>query len=385
MSADTPSPSPPPSSSPPLPPATAAAHHWCYHCDKRVAVESQSGQPDDVICSDCKFGFVELIPALAPTTPSSSSILSPPPEEPPLGIQFLQVLRLLAQVAREDDAPPPPPPPPPPRSLNPEDPSPYDDSDFLRIEIDGWDEDHDDHNNNNLEDNVSIANGDAEAEEDVNNNEENNDEEEDDDDDVRSVEIEGHTDEDEEEREEDIRRRRRDVLRLRLSDFANRARSEGRNRILDWAEILMGLEDNSIEFRFELPETNDRYIGNPGDYVDAAEYEALLQNLADAEGRRGAPPASKTAVEGLKVVEIKTVEETYVCAICKDGVNVGEFVKEMPCGHGYHGDCIVPWLAARNSCPVCRFELATDDADYEEERKKKFPGSSSGSSGGNSV
>ena len=144
----------------------------------------------------------------------------------------------------------------------------------------------------------------------------------------------------------------------------------------------MGLEDNSIEFRFELPETTDRYIGNPGDYVDAAEYEALLQNLADAEGRRGAPPAAKFAVESLKVVEIKTVDESYVCAICKDGVNVGEFVKEMPCGHGYHGDCIVPWLASRNSCPVCRFELPTDDTEYEEEKKKRCPGSSSGSSGG---
>ncbi|KMT00297.1 hypothetical protein BVRB_1g016520 [Beta vulgaris subsp. vulgaris] len=361
--------SPPPSS----PPPSAAVQYWCYRCDKRVSVEFEPGQPDHVICTDCKFGFVESIPA-------TSSSPSPPPEnieisdEPSLGSQFLMVLRLLAQVAREEDAPPPPPPPPPPRPLNSADPSPSDESDFLRIEIDGWDEDDDDGTNrNNDEDDNGNGNG--------------NNEDSDDDDDVRSVEIEGQSDEDdddddEEEREEDIRRRRRDILRLRLRDFANRARSEGRNRILDWAEILMGLEDNSIEFRFELPETTDRYIGNPGDYVDAAEYEALLQNLADAEGRRGAPPAAKFAVESLKVVEIKTVDESYVCAICKDGVNVGEFVKEMPCGHGYHGDCIVPWLASRNSCPVCRFELPTDDTEYEEEKKKRCPGSSSGSSGG---
>lgn len=292
-----------------------------------------------------------------------------------LGSQFIQVLRLLAQVAREDDTPPPPPPPPLPRSLNPSDPSPSDD-DFLRIEIDGWDNENDEE-----EQDVEV-----EVEE-----EEEDDEDEDDEEDVRSVEIEGHSDDDEEEeneeREEDIRRRqRRDVLRLRLRDFATRARSEGRNRILDWAEILMGLEDNSIEFRFEMAET-DRYIGNPGDYVDAAEYETLLQTLAEAEGRRGAPPASKSAVEKLKMVEIKSVEESYVCAICKDGVNVGEFVKEMPCGHGYHGDCIVPWLGARNSCPVCRFELPTDDQEYEEERKKRSgagagAGASSGSAGG---
>ncbi|XP_021755296.1 E3 ubiquitin-protein ligase CIP8-like [Chenopodium quinoa] len=370
------SPSPPPSSPPPA--AMAAAQYWCYHCDKRVSVETLPGQPDDVICNECKFGFVESIPTTSSTT-NAAAILSPSPspsdhmDEGTLGNTFLQVLRLLAEVSREDLAPRPPPPPPQARPLNPADPSPADESDFLRIVIDGWDEDEESNNRNvNRED------------------EDDDDEEEDDDDDedVRSVEIEGQSDDDEEEREEDIRRRRRDVLRLRLRDFANRARSEGRNRILDWAEILMGLEDNSIEFRFEMPETTDRYIGHPLDYVDEAEYEALLQNLADAEGRRGAPPAAKGAVECLKVVEIKTVDESYVCAICKDGVNVGEFVKEMPCGHGYHGDCIVPWLEARNSCPVCRFELPTDDAEYEEDRKKRFPafpGSSSGSAGGNSV
>lgn len=149
----------------------------------------------------------------------------------------------------------------------------------------------------------------------------------------------------------------------------NRAQSDGRNQILDWAEILMGLEDNSIEFRPELPET-DRYIENPADYVGAAEYQSLLQNLAEAEGRRGAPPIVKSAMENLRTMEIKSEEESYICAVCKDAVNVGDFAKEMPCGHGYHRACIIQWLGARNSCPICRFDLPTDDLQYEEERKR---------------
>lgn len=358
-----------PPATPPQPPPPPV-DYWCYHCDKRVAVETPADQPD-VVCNECKFGFVESIPAVVspPTNRSSDDTTT-------LGSQFLQVLRLLAQVAREDDAPPPPPPPPlPPRPLNPADP---DENDFLRIEIDGWDNDDNDNDNDDEQE-------DDEWEEEEEEEDGDDQTEEEEEEDVRSVEIEGQQSGDEEERESESedarRRRRRDILRLRLRDFTTRTQAEGRGQILDWAEILMGLEDNSIEFRFERPET-DRYIGNPGDYVNAAEYEALLQNLAEADGRRGAPPAAKSAVENLRIVEIKSEEESYVCAICKDGVNVGEFVKEMPCGHGYHGDCIVPWLASRNSCPVCRFELATDDLEYEEEKRKKRAGGTSGSFGG---
>jgi hypothetical protein len=162
-----------------------------------------------------------------------------------------------------------------------------------------------------------------------------------------------------------------------------RARS-GRNRILDWAEILMGLEESSIEFRLEVPES-DRYVGNPEDYVDQEGYEALLQALAenDIGARRGAPPAAKSAVSVLPKVHIASEDQALVCAICKDMVGVGEMATKLPCGHEYHGDCIVPWLGSRNTCPVCRFELPTDDPDYERERKR-VSASAGGASGSGS-
>ncbi|CAI0459608.1 unnamed protein product [Linum tenue] len=258
------------------------------------------------------------------------------------------MLRIIAQAAREeeDDDYAPPHLSPPPPSHHRRDAPPSED-DFLRIDLDGWD------------------NGEEEAEDEEEGEEEEEveEEEEEDGDDDRS-------DRDVDVDDEEDRRRRREILRLRIRDFAARTRT-GRNRILDWAEILMGLEDNSIEFRLEVPES-DRYIGNPEDYVDAAGYEALLQNLADSEGgRKGAPPASKSAVSALPAVEVTGEGETSVCAVCKDMINVGEKETKLPCGHGYHGDCIVPWLGSRNSCPVCRFELPTDDTEYEEEKRKK--------------
>ncbi|GFP85854.1 E3 ubiquitin-protein ligase cip8 [Phtheirospermum japonicum] len=347
------------------------AQYWCYHCDKRVAVETLPDLPD-IVCHECKNGFVESMAAASVPTPAAD-----PMNDPALGNQFIQVLRLIAQAAREEDMPTP----------LPSDPS---DDDYLRIELDGWDNDNDGEDDDDEERSVEVVN-----EEDADNLErytENNNRSDGEEDEDGIEVIEPPPGEDEEAASEEVmRRRRRDVLRLRLRDLTSRAASR-RNRILDWAEILMGLEDHSIELRLQVPES-DTYVGNPGDYVDAAEYEALLQNLAESDSgaRRGAPPAAKVAVEGLESVVIEKEENVMGCAICKDTVNVGEIAKNLPCGHGYHGECIVPWLGSRNTCPVCRFELPTDDLEYEEDRKKRVvvaglratsSGSSSSSGGG---
>lgn len=348
--------------SPSQPPArslseTESSQYWCYQCSKSVSIETLANLPD-VVCYECKSGFVECIPAPAQPTAETASGFTDPVDDPNFGFQFLQVLRLIAQAASDEDAPPLPPPQSPPED------------DFLRIELDGWenDEDGDDDYPNGAEfhhggeeDNEADQDGDRSDNEDRDNR-------------------------DEQDRdEEEVRRRRHEVLRLRIRDFVTRGRS-GRNRILDRAEILMGLDENSIEFRLEVPES-DRYIGNPEDYVDAAGYEALLQTLAESDGggRRGAPPAAKSAVMELPTVEVASEDDAFACAVCKDMVNVGETAKKLLCGHRYHGDCILLWLSSRNSCPICRFELPTDDPEYEEQRKNKAVSSAgaSGSRGGN--
>ncbi|WZZ29153.1 hypothetical protein YC2023_012554 [Brassica napus] len=110
---------------------------------------------------------------------------------------------------------------------------------------------------------------------------------------------------------------------------------------------------------------------------------AFLPNILQVDNgggrRRGAPPAAKSAVEALETFEIGStcVEEgermSLVCAVCKDAMVTGEIGKKLPCGHCYHDNCILPWLETRNSCPVCRFQLRTDDAEYERKRAREEP------------
>nr|XP_043635673.1 E3 ubiquitin-protein ligase CIP8 [Erigeron canadensis] len=113
------------------------------------------------------------------------------------------------------------------------------------------------------------------------------------------------------------------------------------------------------------------YVGNSGDYLDARSFEELLERLAEADNtRRGAPPASLSFVKNLDCVVVNATDHNgLACAICKDTLTVGAVVNRLPCLHLYHRPCIKPWLSARNTCPLCRFELPTDDMDYENRKQ----------------
>ncbi|XP_027336595.1 probable E3 ubiquitin-protein ligase RHC2A [Abrus precatorius] len=95
-------------------------------------------------------------------------------------------------------------------------------------------------------------------------------------------------------------------------------------------------------------------------------FDRLLEQLSQIEingiGRYEHPPASKAAIDSLPTIEI---DESHLameshCAVCKEPFELNTAVREMPCKHIYHPDCILPWLALHNSCPVCRHELPSD-------------------------
>lgn len=66
------------------------------------------------------------------------------------------------------------------------------------------------------------------------------------------------------------------------------------------------------------------------------------------------------------------------CAVCLEDYAAGERATEMPCRHRFHAKCIVPWLKMHSSCPVCRFQLPTDDDDDSSKSARGAPHSGGG-------
>ena len=66
-------------------------------------------------------------------------------------------------------------------------------------------------------------------------------------------------------------------------------------------------------------------------------------------------------VDMLPLRTFKTKDPNHQgCVICLDGFEKGQELRQLPCSHAYHRDCIDKWLTKKNNtCPLClhRIEL----------------------------
>ncbi|KAJ3102676.1 hypothetical protein HDU97_000373 [Phlyctochytrium planicorne] len=98
----------------------------------------------------------------------------------------------------------------------------------------------------------------------------------------------------------------------------------------------------------------------------------MLFNGVGGPHFQGQPPASVDAVNGLRRIALpyrkkkKDMGVSWMCAVCQEGSGPGEEGKAlmMPCSHSFHSTCLTPWLKNSNTCPTCRFEVMTDNAEY---------------------
>jgi len=88
------------------------------------------------------------------------------------------------------------------------------------------------------------------------------------------------------------------------------------------------------------------------------------------------PPACQDAIDGLASIRITAEdledENNKSCCICFGDHNLDDEVARLPCGHLFHRACVAEWLLKHCTCPFCRWELETDDANFEEGRVERM-------------
>ena len=70
-------------------------------------------------------------------------------------------------------------------------------------------------------------------------------------------------------------------------------------------------------------------------------------------------PASETAIESLKKVNLENGDAIERCSICLTEFDGDEEVSSMPCKHVYHQECLIQWLKTSHVCPLCRYPMPT--------------------------
>ncbi|XP_077579936.1 E3 ubiquitin-protein ligase RNF126-A-like [Stigmatopora nigra] len=99
---------------------------------------------------------------------------------------------------------------------------------------------------------------------------------------------------------------------------------------------------------------------NPMDYAWGANgLDAIITQLLNQFENTGPPPADRERIKSLPTVSIteEHVGAGLECPVCKEDYSVEENVRQLPCNHMFHNDCIVPWLEQHDTCPVCRKSL----------------------------
>lgn len=89
-------------------------------------------------------------------------------------------------------------------------------------------------------------------------------------------------------------------------------------------------------------------------------------------GRRGMRTDAASGGQGVDPVVLRELQvtlyrakdfaEALECAVCLAELSDGEAARFLPkCGHGFHAECVDPWLRSHPTCPLCRVDIEKPD------------------------
>ena len=112
--------------------------------------------------------------------------------------------------------------------------------------------------------------------------------------------------------------------------------------------------------------------------VSQSQQSSASMESSDAAHERSVPPARDEAIVNLPFARLHNHNRTNLknandsCGICYEPLSQGFGVSRLPCGHVFHIQCSSKWLSHTCTCPECRYELPTNDPEYEKERVERM-------------
>jgi len=161
-------------------------------------------------------------------------------------------------------------------------------------------------------------------------------------------------------------------------NYIKRDNPTTRNSLFNYAsgEIVTEIIRPNNHNIFISRNINNNYmpiLGFLSNHNNDTQFESLLNIIMSFDSiHKGNPPASERAINNLKKIDInenninKFNEE--VCNVCLEMYKEGQISIKLECEHCFHEKCIIQWLKMRNTCPVCRHELESNDPNYEKRK-----------------
>jgi len=119
-------------------------------------------------------------------------------------------------------------------------------------------------------------------------------------------------------------------------------------------------------------------VGSQLDAVMAQAMHVMLERSMNEEQPPQVHPAQEVLRDSLPRVVVTKEDQLDAtnskCAVCLEEFRTGARATRMFCGHLFCTACIREWLRTANTCPICRFELATDSREYEAGRRQRMEG-----------
>ena len=109
-----------------------------------------------------------------------------------------------------------------------------------------------------------------------------------------------------------------------------------------------------MEEEFALKAVEEQIMNEICPNPDIMSYEQLLELEEEVGNVNKGLSQEKINEIPNKPFHKALFEDNCQCIICMENFSENELVKQLLCGHIFHGDCIDHWLTQQKNCPFCK-------------------------------